>query len=45
MGQAPLATHIPDHAGVAFVGDWCEGTGQLSELAFSSAVSVFNRWA
>lgn len=44
MGQTPLATHIPDHAGVAFVGDWCEGTGQLSELAFSSAVSVFNRW-
>ncbi|HBF59807.1 MAG TPA: phytoene dehydrogenase, partial [Exiguobacterium sp.] len=44
MGQGPLATQIPGHAGVAFVGDWCEGTGQLSELAFSSAVSVFNRW-
>jgi 15-cis-phytoene desaturase len=37
MMQEPLPVVIPDIRNTYFAGDWCEGTGQLSELSFTSA--------
>lgn len=46
MGQAalPCFLHEEHKEKVAFVGDWCEGEGQLSELSFSSAYTVAEAW-
>lgn len=46
MGQTPLPNFMQDghKETMAFVGDWCEGEGQLSELSFSSALNVAAEW-
>ncbi len=40
MNQRGLPTHFDKLPNVHFAGDWCQGTGQLSELSFSSAYLV-----
>ncbi|MBB5173007.1 phytoene desaturase family protein [Texcoconibacillus texcoconensis] len=40
MEQRGLPTHFAELTNGYFVGDWCQGTGQLSELSFSSATNV-----
>ena len=44
MGQRPLPCFLEADTSIAFVGDWCEGEGQLSELSFSSAYTVSREW-
>jgi len=46
MGQSGLPNFMQDgpKETMAFVGDWCEGEGQLSELSFSSALNVAATW-
>lgn len=40
MNQQAMPVSFPDYQNTFFAGDWCEGTGQLSELSFSSAYNV-----
>ncbi|MDG5787712.1 FAD-dependent oxidoreductase [Evansella sp. AB-P1] len=40
MNQRGLPTSFPGIKNAYFAGDWCQGTGQLSELSFSSAYNV-----
>lgn len=40
MNQRGLPTQFEKLPNVHFAGDWCQGTGQLSELSFSSAYQV-----
>ncbi|WP_416149597.1 phytoene desaturase family protein [Salipaludibacillus sp. HK11] len=40
MNQRGLPTHFAKLPNAYFAGDWCQGTGQLSELSFSSAYEV-----
>ena len=44
MGQHPLPCFLASEETIAFVGDWCEGDGQLSELSVSSAYTVAREW-
>ncbi|OIN67755.1 hypothetical protein BLD48_02615 [Exiguobacterium sp. KRL4] len=46
MGQIALPCFMNEGTGgtITFVGDWCEGEGQLSELSFSSAYTVATAW-
>lgn len=40
MNQQAMPVFFPDYRNLFFAGDWCQGQGQLSELSFSSAMSV-----
>ncbi|NEU30924.1 NAD(P)/FAD-dependent oxidoreductase [bacterium LRH843] len=37
MNQQPMPLTLPEYQNLFFAGDWCEGSGQLSELSFTSA--------
>ncbi|HZG13750.1 MAG TPA: FAD-dependent oxidoreductase [Candidatus Bathyarchaeia archaeon] len=40
MHQQPMPVFFPEYRNLFFAGDWCQGQGQLSELSFSSSLTV-----
>ena len=40
MHQQPMPVFFPEYRNLYFAGDWCQGQGQLSELSFSSSLTV-----
>ncbi|WP_134686955.1 phytoene desaturase family protein [Brevibacillus migulae] len=40
MHQQAMPVFFPEYRNLFFAGDWCQGQGQLSELSFSSSLTV-----